>query len=266
VRKIALSRREIDPKDFLRREAREDDADTLYSEPGVYTIDGKPSVIYGRFNDRYDRVLGALRTMTWTTGSFSKQTLEGLETRNFGFCTRRVTRDYCHPASLAVKDPSRHAVLAEFGRLLDAIYTQFAPETAERHSELLRQVRADWIMPGTRFTSGIINNSNALPYHYDRGNFEGVFSCMAVFRNLCEGGNLVMPELGAKFLIEDNSFVLFDGQDLVHGVTPIVRLNKKAYRYSLVYYSRKGMCKCGSPEEEINRIRRVKREREWKRV
>lgn len=267
MKKFQLKLRSINKKDFLGKAAQETDAEHLFSEPGVYELNGKPTVIYGKLSEKYEKMLWVLNSMRWDMAqSNAKKTLIGFQTKNFGFATRRVMRDYCQPAAFALNDPEKHGVICEFGRLLDSIYSKFAPETAERHSQLLQRVRAEWIIPGTRFTSGIINNSNSLPYHYDRGNFEGVFSCMVVFRNLCEGGNLSIPEINAKFLIEDNSFVLFDGQALLHGVTPIKRLNKFSYRYSLVYYSRAGMCKCGTPEEEMVRIRKVKRVREIKRV
>lgn len=262
-----LKRCEIKTSDWLGKRAKDDPSAEVISKPGVYTVDGKPVIIYGRFSERYDRVVSVISRMPWITGKFSKKTLMGKsETRNFGFCTRRMTKDYCHPAGFALDSPMEHKVLCEMGRLLNRIYEEFAPDTAAAHSEALKAVLPEWMIPGTRFTSGIVNNSNTLPYHYDSGNHENVFSCMVVFRKLCDGGNLHLPEFNASFLIEDHSFFLFDGQALLHGVTPMKLLNKNGYRYSVVYYSRRGMGKCGTAEEEMRRIRTVKREREWKRT
>jgi hypothetical protein len=89
---------------------------------------------------------------------------------------------------------------------------------------------------------------------------------MIVFKQYTEGGRLSCPEYGVKFEVADNTIIIFDGQKILHGVTPIKHLNKAAYRYSVVYYSLAQMWNCGHVNEELVRIRKVKRQREIKRV
>ena len=66
--------------------------------------------------------------------------------------------------------------------------------------------------------------------------------------------------------VEDNTLTIFNGQDILHGVSTIEYNNEHAYRYSVVYYSLEQMWKCEPLGQEIDRIRKVKTEREKKRL
>ena len=69
-----------------------------------------------------------------------------------------------------------------------------------------------------------------------------------------------------KFEIEDNTILIFDGQSIVHGVTPLKKYSNDSYRYTIVYYSLEQMWKCDTIKEEVLRIRKLKKEREFKRI
>jgi hypothetical protein len=88
---------------------------------------------------------------------------------------------------------------------------------------------------------------------------------MIVFKGDVRGGHLVIPEIDISIEVADNTVSIFDGQDLLHGVSPITYLHKDSYRYSIVYYSLSRMWQCMEVEEEIDRIRKVKMKREIKR-
>lgn len=265
----------FDPKAWLRKTPGEGDAPKLYTEPGIYFLDGVPVIVYGKLTDRYDRMLWAIASLGYTResrstggGAIDERNREKLgESRIFGFRGRiPFGANYCSVSSTAETHPAQHSIICDFGRLLNALYETTAPDCAARHSAALKHISADWVLPGTRFTSGIVNRDNPLRYHYDRGNLRDVMSCMAVFRNLVDGGNLAVPEFGARWALDDHSYFLFDGQRFLHGVTPIRKLNKRAYRYSVVYYALRAMEKCGTLEEEISRARAEKRAREKRRV
>lgn len=276
MKRIELERvHGFDPKLWLRKRPKEEDVGTVYTEPGVYCYGGVPVVVYGRFADRYDRMLWALHTLGYQResrstggGAIGDRNREKLgESRIFGFRGRiPFGANYCSISSACETHPAQHRIICEFGALLDAIYRTAAPEVAARHATALKATAADWIIPGTCFTSGIVNRDNPLRYHFDKGNLRDVMSCMAVFRQMTSGGNLAIPEFGAKWALDDHTYFLFDGQSFLHGVTPIRKLNKRAYRYSVVYYALRAMEKCGTLEEEISRARAEKRAREKRRV
>lgn len=277
-----VSRKGFDPKKWHRQKPSDADTSKEFSRPGIYCVDGKPAIIYGQLVDPHEKMLWAVRSIGFRQevrssninrfgGKMSKIAKEqGLgESRIFGFRPRvpfAPAANFCSISSSALDTPVQHDTICHFGRLLNSIYETAAPGVAARHSELLKETRAEWILPGTRFTSGIVNKNNPLKYHFDRGNLEDVMSCMVVFRNLCEGGSLSVPELDARWLLSDRSYFLFDGQRFLHGVTQIKKLNKSSYRYSVVYYALRAMAKCGTLDEEISRARREKRAREKRRV
>ena len=282
MNRFHLESRTIDSKSLLRTKAKESDTAKTYSEPGVYCLNDKPVIIYGRLEERHDKMLWAVKSLALIQearssdvsrmgGKCAKEGKErGLgESRIFGFRPRisfNPAANYCSIASVHRTHPSQHHIIMEFGKILNALYENHAPESAAEHDRQLAAIGDEWKIPGTRFTSGIINKNNPLGYHYDRGNLLNVMSCMIVFRELCEGGFLSIPGLGGKWMLDDRSFVLFDGQTHLHGVTPIKSLNKNAYRISVVYYALRAMSGCGTQAEELSRARIDKSARERRRV
>lgn len=278
MKQFELSLVAIKPKDFLRRSAQESDTTRVLSEPGVYCLDGKPTIIYGQLGGRYEEMLWAVRSLGLShetrsakgghIQSHAADRRKGLgESRIVGFRPRiPFGQNFCSVASSLIDYPAQSKVIFEFAQLLNNIYGVYAPELAERHSLGLSSISADWIIPGTRFTSGIVNRNNPLKYHFDRGNLEGVMSAMVVFRQLSEGGFLSLPSFNARFELKDHTFFLFDGQSHLHGVTPIKKLNAQGYRYSVVFYALRAMGKCGTLEEELQRARVEKRGRERRRI
>lgn len=85
---------------------------------------------------------------------------------------------------------------------------------------------------------------------------------MIVFKDDVEGGYLSVPEYDIGFELKNNSILLFDGQSILHGVTPIYFKSQNGHRFSIVYYSLKQMWKCLEITEEIAWARKRKTERE----
>jgi hypothetical protein len=260
MKRFQLSRKEIDAKKLQRRTAQESDTSLIYDEPGVYELDSKPVIIYGRLEERHKDILWAVKTLGMQTAT--RETSKDGSSRIFGFRPRITigSGNFCSVTSAFETHPEQHKIICEFGKTLDRVYKKNAPKVYQKHQRLLAEfIKKDWRIPGTSFTSGIVNRNNPLLYHYDKGNLFDVMSCMVVFRHLCEGGFLSIPEFGARWLLNDRSYFLFDGQSCLHGVTPIQKLNQKAYRYSVVYYALRKMQECGTREEELCRVRTNRR-------
>lgn len=75
-----------------------------------------------------------------------------------------------------------------------------------------------------------------------------------------------MPEYGVGVSLPHNSVFMFDGQSVLHGVTPITKTSNQAVRYSIVYYSLQQIWNCLPLSEEVARIRNVKTQRERRRA
>lgn len=163
--------------------------------------------------------------------------------------------------------PKEHALVCKYAETVSEYYQKYAAAKFGEHKQTTKkQVKAQYVIEGSPFTSGIINKNNPLKYHFDAGNFVGVYSCMLGFKHNVAGGHLAIPEYDIGLEISTNSLTIFDGQKIMHGVTPIQMLADDSYRYTIVYYSLRKMWECLPINEEIDRIRNVKTQREYKRL
>ncbi len=64
---------------------------------------------------------------------------------------------------------------------------------------------------------------------------------------------MAVPEYDIGLEVADQSLTLFDGQALLHGVTPFRRSGPQGYRFTVVYYSLQQMWQCLPPGEEAKR-------------
>lgn len=268
MKELLLKKRTVDLTKFVKRSALETDYDQLINEDVIGIDADTKQIIFVHcrlgFDDRdimwaLDRIRCEENTRT-----------DGLKTRSriFGYNPRNVVRkDFCSTTSLALEQPKEHAIVCRYGVEIAGLYSEFTPETYKQHQAIMKsKVLDEWAIRNTPFTSGIINKNNPLKYHFDSGNFKGVYSCMAVFKRDVRGGYLSLPEYGVGLSLPHNSVFMFDGQSVLHGVTPITKLNTEAMRYSIVYYSLQQIWKCLPLSDEIARIRNLKTVRERNRV
>jgi hypothetical protein len=197
--------------------------------------------------------------------------MTGVVTRSrvFGYSPRRPLmnhKDYCSKASLAREQPVVDQALCSMAAKIENVLRHYSSERHQRQAnEVTQRVRGDYIIDGSSFTSGIVNNNNPLQYHYDAGNFEGFFSAMLAFKENTSGGHLNLPEYNVKIAIGDRSMLLFDGQADLHGVTPI-RKAANGYRYTVVYYTLEDLWRCLPYTEEIRRAQISRTKTEMKRA
>lgn len=272
-------KREIDPDEWLpkggqskagrlRGAEKEDCADfvdqpTIIRDPEA----GAVKIVYLELDDDHEEIVNLLRRIHYPRDSRSSGMLS--VSKVFGFEPRRVTRrDYCHGAKLGWEDPEANEKIMAYAERVGRYYEQYHSELYAEHQAMVAGVLPDYKLKNSVFTSGIINKNNPLPYHLDAGNFPNVWSNMLVFKRNCDGGHLSVPEYDACFELKDNSLLMFDGQNLVHGVTPFRRnsyRDKLYWRFSVVFYSLAGMWHCLPPHEELKRIQAKRTEREQKR-
>jgi hypothetical protein len=245
-RVMALRRRDLDSERYKERTAQERDYHTLITAPTtVYDADERRVTIVYLVPIEEDclELVTALRgvpvhTSTRTSGLRS-------HSRIFGYQPRRGGRfdDRCSSAKLAVEDAEAHALVCAFAPIVARYYQRYGPAVYARHQAKAGRVLPQWTLEGGPFTSGIINRNSQLPYHFDSGNFRGVWSGMLGFKHDATGGHLSVPEYDVAFEIADRSLLLFDGQALLHGVTPF-KIAPGGHRLTVVYYSLESMWQC----------------------
>lgn len=263
---IELKPAELDVSLYKKRTALDSDAENLINYDCLITENGIPRILYVKLKNDTDALRWAVKNIKYTTGVRSR----GLKSQSaiFGYKPKVTMRqDFCSSTSMINNFPKQHYFITEYAKNLTKYYKEYFPEIFEIHEDIVREKILDqWTIDGTPFTSGIVNKDNPLKYHHDSGNFKGVLSNMVAFKRGMKGGRLVFPEYNIKLEIEDNTLCVFDGQSILHGVSNFEKENDDAYRYTIVYYSLEQMWKCDSINEEINRIRKVKKQREFKRL
>jgi hypothetical protein len=163
------------------------------------------------------------------------------------YACSRSRFDYDYPEASALVDQFCIAAEHVFRTQAHEVYA----ETAARVREV---VPGAWTIAGTPWTSGIINHTAALPYHRDSNNVVGSWSAMLSARRGVEGGMLHLADYNVWLAVPNGSISIFDGQSVVHGVTPFRLAAPNAYRFTLVCYARRGMrvC-CPDPAGEAKR-------------
>lgn len=255
MKEVRLQKRTVNWKDYALRYASDKDCSTVIDYPcAVYLNDEtEPAIVYLEPEEKFGEIARYLRRVSF--GKSARASGITTQSRPFGYSPPSALRQRlaCNSAGLSVSDPEVETILHQYGRKMARYYEQNNPTRFATHLDQVANVLDEWRIPGTPFTSGIINKNSQLQYHYDRGNFEGCWSNMITCKHNVRGGNLACPEIDAIFHLKDGSLLLFDGQSLLHGVTPFVPHSKDAYRYTVVYYSLKLMWKCLPLTEEIAR-------------
>jgi hypothetical protein len=256
----------LDVKEYRHRSAKEEDCSQLIDTDTTVMIDGKPAIVYiADVSNEAKLLFDALTKIRYD----STTRTSGLVTssRIFGYAPRNGIRNLpCRSTSLALDSPSENKILKRFAAVAAHHYNETNRELAEKHQKMTDDnVLENYKMDGSMFTSGIVNHNNPLKYHFDSGNYVGVWSAMFAFKRDVEGGYLACPEIDISFKCSNHSLIMFDGQSILHGVTPIRKLNKNAVRYTVVYYSLKSMWSCDTPTDEVERMRNKRLEIELKR-
>lgn len=257
TKSIFVRKNDLDLGLFKNRSAKIEDCTKFINESCKVFIDGKLAIVYlcGLKDARLEKLRKSLMEI-----EYSKSTrTSGMVTtsRIFGYAPRNPLRNHtCRSTTLASEDPKNHAAICDGSALIEEYYRKENPELYSKHSTVSQEKLQDnWRMNGTVFTSGIANDCNPLRYHFDTGNYVGVWSGMIVLKKGVSGGYLACPEIDTTFECADKSIILFDGQGLLHGVTPITKEHPSGRRFSVVYYSLKGMWQCLEINDEIARMR-----------
>tara|TARA_R110000824_G_scaffold110918_4_gene259133 strand:- start:7935 stop:8768 length:834 start_codon:yes stop_codon:yes gene_type:complete len=250
-----ITLKDVDTKSLLGNYASVDDVGIICSEPTVFTLDGEPVVIYQpETGVDVEPLRKAMDTVTWNTSTRTTIKYAMKSTcKIFGYQPRINMRNMpCNVAALGLQHPQMHQFLCEWTEVVTQIYNELAPVAAKAHKEKTDElIESRFHLADSMFTSGIVNKTSQMPYHFDRGNFVGAWSAMLGLKKWIDGGFLVIPEYDLALEISDGSMTLFDGQSRLHGVSPIKKLNDGGERYTIVWYSLEKMWECLTTEQEI---------------
>jgi hypothetical protein len=267
LQRIEAERRPVDLERFRGSFADERHVSRAVEGPAVVYLDGdeRPAAVLVHLEQRLPEVVAALRSIHFPTTTRTGGLLS--TSRTFGYAPKLTVRgeDTCRAAKLATEAPREHAIVAGLADVVEGWYRRLNPQLYAEHEEIVSKVLPDWRLGGGVFTSGIINRNNKLPYHFDAGNFADCWSNMLVFKHGCVGGDLVCPELDLAFRVADHSLLMFDGQSILHGVSPFRLVRGDGYRFSIVFYSLQQMWRCETKADTVRQAQRRRTERERRR-
>lgn len=206
-----------------------------------------------------------LRQTPMTTTYRSKSGMSNVS-RTFGMAPRKPLqwREGCAPTSLARDEPVISAYLADYASRLGAMLGSFNPVQEQADAATIQQVLPEWrLSDEALWTSGVINKTSALPYHWDRFNFNAWSAMVWAVRGV-SGGHLHIPEYDLVVPCQDGAALFWNGNQILHGVTPITLRQKDGYRYSVVYYALRGMKDCFSYAKELEHAQHKRTQRETK--
>lgn len=260
---ITVNKKNLDFSEYVKRSALESDFQNLIKEDCLVMEDGQPKILYCKIDDNLTSgIRNAVKSIKYEKGKRTNGLVT--ESRIFGYSPRNTIRkDYCSSTSLSYESPEFNKTICDFGNHLAELYQIYFPSIYRIHNDLTeKRILQNWKIEGTPFTSGIVNKNNPLKYHFDAGNIKDVLSNMVVFKSGVQGGHLSCPEYDLGFEVSDNTVILFDGQKILHGVTPIKKLTPDSYRYSVVFYTLQQMWNCLPLNEEVARAQKIRTKRE----
>lgn len=169
-----------------------------------------------------------------------------------------IRRRYgCSRSTFNTKYPEAMARLAEFCRVAEYALHTYASDVHDYTARIVGERVPDaWRISGTPWTSGIINRTAALPFHRDQGNIKGSWSAMLAARRGVSGGLLYLADYDTYLEVGHGSISIFDGQSVIHGVTPMKVTHPSGFRYTVVTYAKHEMGKCcADPADEAERAK-----------
>ena len=209
------------------------------------------------------RLASQLRHVVWDTDVYANV---NTTTRLSGVAVTHVTFGYQPPAPLRRRYaccrsqfnylyPEATETLAEFCRVAEHVFRTQAKDVHDRTAQVVRDtIATPWLIAGTPWSSGIINQTASLPYHRDQANIPKSWSAMLGCRDAVSGGLLHLADYDCYLTVAHGSITIFDGQSVVHGVTPLIPTGPNPYRYTCVTYAKKAMCACAAdPADEARR-------------
>jgi hypothetical protein len=161
---------------------------------------------------------------------------------------------YCRMSQFNINHPRRFNAVRPFVRSVDQAFQTYIPE---RYAAQMARVRAtvpDWVITGTAFSTVTVNTNVRTRVHTDKGDLPEGFGVISVLESgFFAGGELIFPRYRVAVLMGMGDVLLADVHEL-HGNGPILPITLDYNRVACVFYYRTGLQKCGTPEEERDRV------------
>ncbi len=177
-----------------------------------------------------------------------------------GFLNRtgRHGLDYCRLTSWSMANPDRFAQAIPFFQAINRVFQRHMPKRYAAQMAKVRRTDPAFVVHRTAFTTVTVNKNFRTAVHTDSGDLKEGFG---VITGLCagefSGGELIFPKYRSAVRFGTQDVLLCDVHEH-HANGPIVGVEGQFERMSCVLYYRSGMIECGSPAEELKRLKNRK--------
>ena len=255
-------------ENLIKQIPQKTDYNILINENTIFYKNANPVGLYIKIENNF---INEVRKAVLLTKYAKSSRTRGIPTQSsvFGSLPRIARRnDFCRFSAQTKSEKLNAQRLFSFMPILTDIYKQYLPEQYERDLNVINEnVSSDYMLKQNQpFTTANINVNHAIKYHKDTGNFRGNLSNVLILKSGIIGGELVFPEYGFALAQDDKYLAIFDGQNEIHGVMPIMKVSEKPYRASIVYYTLENMKHCYPFKMEVERLQKLSTERAVKRA
>jgi hypothetical protein len=272
MKKIEVIKNKINLNNYIKKVANEKDSSNIIDFDCLIYVDGIPKIAYLTIPNEVTKYVrqSCINVKLNHVERLSDGLITNGKNRVFGYRPARQMSQFastCSTTGMAKDFPLEHSALCSFSKVAKEYYEKIFPSQYNHNDNVVKEkILKEWTLEDTVFTSGIINKDSVLQYHFDIGHVSKALSVMLTLKKDLIGGDLSIPEIDTLIKLKDNTLLIFDGQELLHGVTPIVKKNKNSYRFTIVYYSLIQMWKCLTIDDEVIKARNKRFKKEHKRA
>ena len=255
--------------ELIKQSPSKEHYNKVITEDTVFTKNGKKVGIYMKVSHPLINEVRKASLETKYVKTYRARKALPTQSSVFGSLPRvPIRNDYCRYSAQTKKEKLNTQRLFSFMEVLTSIYKEYLPEQFEHDVNVISEnVNNDYLLKENQpFSTANINVNHAIKYHRDTGNFRGNLSNVLILKDGIIGGELVFPEYGFALAQGDSYLAVFDGQNEIHGVMPIISTKDNPYRASIVYYTLENMKHCYPFKMEVERLKKVSTERARKRA
>lgn len=192
-------------------------------------------------------------------GSVSNITIGNhVQSGNVGYMDAGAMIHYCRKTAFARKYFDEFTAGIPFVQHIDGLYKKLCPVHYEKQIGISRATNQNYRIADTAFTTVTVNENFATAVHKDAGDYPEGFGNLIIYREgHYEGCNFCLPQYRVAINMQ-NCDVLFVDVHQWHGNTPFRDMSADYKRIAFVMYYREYMVKCGSPTEELAKVKQTK--------
>lgn len=190
-------------------------------------------------------------------GTISKTTYaKPVQSGLVGFYDRSPRTNICRTTAYGLDHPERFTASIPYIRYVDTLFRKLLPERHAAQMSKVDTTHPSWVIHGTSFTTLTVNKNWQTAVHTDKGDLDEGFGVLTVFRTgkPYDGCFLCFPKYRVAVDIQNGGIILTDVHEW-HGNTPFRGIAGTYERLSIVFYYRKKMKSCLSPDEELERAK-----------